>query len=450
STIGVMHLQTGVVERIIALPLPFGLNDIAMDPQGKFLYSTGALAGRVAKIEIATGKSLVLEAPPAPSAPNYLEVSKDGKYVFATNAFHSTVMVFRTEPFELVKELPVGKNPQGVDATPDGKWILVSDKLSATMTVIDAQTLTVHKVLATGAGPLHTVIDRRSKYAYQSCYIADSIVKIDLETMQVVDEFPVHYRPGHLVLTPDEAYLISLNTYSTGLWQHTDISASGNIELLDVNQNSPTYGKTLKQIPFDGEPHNGKLLVSRLMPGGAAARLITAPKPALFPRHRALSRIAYVPVDLSRPGKIEKHGVMEFNILAFSYGYIPRKIRVVKGDKVRLFVTNIDIAAGLTKNPDVTHGFIINGAYALQTNVSIPPGVSVMIEFVADKAGEYEFYNPRFSGPLATEMRGTFFVDGPDEDATLAEGDYEAAQKHRGLLEPGQTVEGERVTSFKQ
>ena len=61
-----------------------------------------------------------------------------------------------------------------------------------------------------------------------------------------------------------------------------------------------------------------------------------------------------------------------------------------------------------------------------------------MTEFVADIAGEYEFYCQHFCGPLHLEMRGTFFVDDPAKGpANLGNGDYDQASLHEGLLEGG-------------
>jgi len=208
NTIGEINLQTGMLERLIALPFPFGLHHIALSTDGKYLFGTGEYTGKMSKTEISTGKTQIIDWGPAPSAPDYLDVGKKGKYVFAGNYYHSTVGVFSANPFKFIKAIPVGKNPHGVDVIPEGTVALVSDKLSATMTVIDIETLAVKKVLPTCAGPLHTVMDvydkdggtyepgkdspegLTSKYAYQSCFVADSNVKIDLKTLEVVDRDP--------------------------------------------------------------------------------------------------------------------------------------------------------------------------------------------------------------------------------------------------------------------
>ncbi len=462
NTIGVINLQTGFLERLIALPFPFGVHHISLDDTGKFLYGSGEYSGKMSKTEIATGKTEVIDWGPAPSAPDYLDVDKKGRYVFSGNYYHSTVGVFSTSPFKYIKEIPVGKNPHGTDVIPESTMVLVSDKLSATMTVIDVEKLAVKKVLPTCAGPLHSVMDvydkdggvyepgkdspegLTSKYAYESCFVADANVKIDLKKLEVVDEIPTHYRTGHIAISADNSYVMALNKFSTGLFSPTGIVYPVNFELWDAREKSPTYGKTLKLVPVDGEPHNAKSIhayqVKRWNMGNATTGgLIKASMPALYPAHRAKTKLYFLPKSKEKPGvRTTADGVKEVHVKAFSYGYIPRQIRVNKGDKVRLFATNIDRAAGITKNPDVTMGLLIYGPYGFRTNMDLPRGVTAVAEFEADVTGEYAIFCSHFCGPLHLEMRGSFFVDDPKGDrSNLSVGDYNKAQELEGLLEEG-------------
>ncbi len=470
NTICEINLQTGYLERIIALPFPFGVHHIALSKDGKTLFGTGEYTGKMSKTDIATGKTEVIDWGPSPSAPDYIDAGKDGKYVFSNNYYHSTVGVFSTSPFKLVKEIPVGKNPHGTDVIPEGTMVIVSDKLSATMTVIDAEKLAVKKVIPTCAGPLHSVMDvynkdggsyragidkpegLTSKYAYESCFVADANVKIDLKKLEVVDEIPTHYRTGHISISADNSYVMALNKFSTGLFSPTGIIYPVNFEMWDAREKSPTYGKTLKIMPVDGEPHNAKSLMSYLIKDwtkGEAERgglLKAGMTPLLDPAHRAKSKRFFIPKEDTAPGIKVVDGVKEIHVKAFSYGYIPRQMRVNKGDKVRIFATNIDKAAGITKNPDVTMGLTIYGPYGLRTNMDLPRGVTAVHEFVADIAGEYEIFCTHFCGPLHLEMRATFFVDDPKKgNSNLLTGEYAEAQKLPGLVEEGQVTIAEQV-----
>jgi len=469
NTVCKLNLQTSMIEKIYAIPFPFGVHHITLGMNGKYMYGTGEYTGKMFKMDIASGKTQVIDWGPAPSAPDYLDADKKGRYIFSGNYYHSTVGVFSTNPFKFIKEIPVGKNPHGTDVIPESTMVLVSDKLSATMTVIDVDKLAVKKVFPTCAGPLHSVMDvydknggtyhpakdssegLTSKYAYESCFVADSNVKIDLKTLEVIDEIPTHYRTGHIAISADNSYVISLNKFSTGLFTPTGVVYPVNFEMWDARENSPSYGKTLKITPVDGEPHNSKSIfadqIKRWNMGQAEkGGLIDASTPMLSPAHRNRTKVYYLPKSKEKPGVRTVNGVKEIHVKAFSYGYIPRMIRVNKGDKVRIFVTNIDRASGITKNPDVTMGFLIYGPYGLRTNLSAPRGVTVVAEFVADIAGEYAIFCQHFCGPLHLEMRANFFVDDPDKGASnLSVGDYDKAQTLPGLLEPGELIINEKV-----
>ena len=450
-----VNLQTGFAERILANPKPFGIHHAAaMSPNGKYIFLTGELTGKMAKMRLADGATTVIDVPPAPSAPDYPDTSKDGKYVFAGNYYHSATMVFSQDPFKFIKEIPVGKNPHGHNAEPRGRWVVVADKLSATQSVIDVRQLKVHRVIPISAGPLHNQPDAFGKYNYVSGFVGDATSKVDLGRMQMVDEFPIHYRVGHNTIAPDDHYYVSLNKYSTGLFNPTGIVYAVNFEEQDIDELSPTYGKTVKLIPINGEPHEGRMLFSTTIQRwntgkgadmfakgyelgdvkvnfddrGVIGRSLTK-RPSLAPIHLANAKRYFIPRDDGKPGITKVGDVYEVRLKLFSYGYVPRFVHVPKGAKVRIIVTNIDKAAGLTKNPDVTMGFLIAGYYGQRTRLDGVRGMSGVGEFVADMAGEFEFYCQQFCGPLHLEMRGTFFVDPPGGTASLSVGDYDEIAK---------------------
>lgn len=460
DTVLEVNLQTAWVERIFALPKPFGIHhSAAMSPNGKYIYCTGELTGRMLKMRLADGATTVLEIPPAPSAPDYPDTSKDGRYVFAGNYYHSAVMVFSQDPFKLIKEIPVGKNPHGTNVSPTNRMVAVCDKLSATLSIIDVEKLKVHKVIPTGAGPLHNQFDTLGKYVYQSCFVSDSTSKLDTQRMQLVDEFPIHYRVGHNSIAPDNAYYVSQNKFSTGLFTPTGIIFAVNFELQDIDETSPTYGKTVKLIPVDGEPHESRIMFSTYIQRWNSGKgeelfskgydlgdyhvsfdkgpgLNSKQRPQLEPIHVGNSSRQWIPRDDGKPGVTKEGDVYVVRVKGFSYGYVPRFIHVPKGAKVRMIFTNIDKAAGLTKNPDVTMGITAAGYYGPRTMLFGVRGMSVLGEFVADKAGEFEYYCQQFCGPLHLEMRGTLFVDPPGQQASQSVGDYDEISKQEQMLDP--------------
>lgn len=102
------------------------------------------------------------------------------------------------------------------------------------------------------------------------------------------------------------------------------------------------------------------------------------------------------PKQASESDKGEK-AVKEFVITAKNFDFNPSAITVNKGDRVRFKITSIDI----------NHGFAID---EFNINERLKPGKEVVIEFIADKVGEFRFYCSVFCGSGHREMDGTLIV----------------------------------------
>lgn len=420
SAVGIIDISTQELIRKINIPGPFGPHHIAVTPDGKTLFATGELSGKMAKIDIASGKVQVIDVSDGlESAPDYLLVTHDGKYCLATDYYRSGVHVIETETFKRVKFIPAGKNPHGIDLTIDGKYAFVAGKLSGNIPVIDISTMEVVREIdmtvavpgfnkSAAPGPLHTVFTSDGKWAYTTLFVDNAVGKIDLSTMQVVKKIPVHYRPGHLQITPDSKYIAVFNKYSTGLFAGSISNQDPtNVELIDLAQDT-----VIARAPTVPEPHNAKIIKADAVLGYLQTRLPAEGHASMFPPHRDPNVAArLVPEDKGAPGvKKTADGVVEIRLQEFSYGFKPDNVTVRKGDKVRVILTNIDKATGLTNDPAPVHGFIIN-EYGLQTNWGVPQGKSVIFEFVADKPGKFAMFCSYFCGPLHLEMRGWFIVE---------------------------------------
>jgi nitrous-oxide reductase len=74
---------------------------------------------------------------------------------------------------------------------------------------------------------------------------------------------------------------------------------------------------------------------------------------------------------------------------------------VRQGDRVTIHLTSLETTR------DATHGFAID---KYNINVSLEPGESEVIEFVADQSGVFSFYCSEFCSALHLEMVGYLFV----------------------------------------
>jgi nitrous-oxide reductase len=87
---------------------------------------------------------------------------------------------------------------------------------------------------------------------------------------------------------------------------------------------------------------------------------------------------------------------------AMRSSFRPDVIRVKKGDTVVLHITNTE------KQKDATHGFAIP-QYNIQ--LSIDPGETVTVRFVATKAGAFSQYCTEFCSALHLEMHGWVLIE---------------------------------------
>jgi nitrous-oxide reductase len=79
----------------------------------------------------------------------------------------------------------------------------------------------------------------------------------------------------------------------------------------------------------------------------------------------------------------------------------PEHVEIKKGDHVFWHITNIE------RTQDATHGFAIPG---YNINLSLEPGETATVEFVADRSGTYPYYCTEFCSALHLEMTGLFLV----------------------------------------
>lgn len=420
SSVGVINIQTQELVKKINIPGPFGPHHIAITPDGKYLFATGELSGKMAKIDLTTDKVEEIDVSGGTdSSPDYLAVTKDGKYCLATDYYKSGVHVLDVDSFKEVKFIPAGKNPHGIDITEDNKYAVVDGKLSGNLPIIDISKMEVIKNIdltaavdgfakSAAPGPLHNVFTPDGKYAYTTLFVDNAIAKIDMSTLEMVKKIPVHYRPGHLQITPDGKYVLSINKFSTGMFPGATTNQDpSNVELIDTSTD-----KVVNVAPTIPEPHNAKIIAADMVKGYEGAEVGSEGETVLQAPHKDPQvKATLIPEDKTAPGVYKKDdGVVEIHMQEFSYGMKPDNVTVHKGDKVRIILTNTDKKTAMTNDPAPMHGFIIN-EYGLQTNWGVPEGKSVVFEFTADKAGKFAYYCSYFCGPLHLEMRGWFNVE---------------------------------------
>jgi cytochrome c oxidase subunit II len=91
-------------------------------------------------------------------------------------------------------------------------------------------------------------------------------------------------------------------------------------------------------------------------------------------------------------------GVHEIQVTLKKYEFSPGSLRVRKGEQVRLIM----VAA------DHDHGFKLDD---FQINQKVRKGTTTVVEFIADKAGSFQFRCSNVCGLGHRSMKGTLVVE---------------------------------------
>ncbi len=328
--------------------------------------------------------------------------------------------------------VPEPKSPHGVDVTPDGNFLVISGKLDPHVTIFNFTKIkqaienekfagkddygipilgfddVLEKQVELGLGPLHTQFDPNG-FAYTSLFLESKVARWTLggpwaekhkkQPWALVDKVSIHYNVGHIAMAegdnvePDGKYLVSLNKWAIDRFSNVGPLLPQNFQLVDVSDPDGPM-QLLYDMPIGiGEPHYAQIIKADKIKAWDVY-----PEVGWDPATQSKSKNA---IQAGKE-KIKRSGKkVEIWMSAVRSHYTPERVQVKRGDKVIWHITNIERAK------DATHGFCIPH---YNINLSIEPGETQTIEFVAKKAGVFPFYCTEFCSALHLEMAGYFLV----------------------------------------
>lgn len=333
---------------------------------------------------------------------------------------HKVVMIDNLVKKGLLFLIPEPKSPHGVDIDPTGQYLVVSGKLDPHVSVFDFTKIkglidrkefvgkdpfgipvldmkkSLYGQLQLGLGPLHTQFDSTYGIAYTSLYVDSAVVKWDFKNLKVLDKLQVHYNIGHLVaphgdtVKPRGKYLIALNKLSVDRFNPIGPLHPQNHQLIDISGDKM---EMIYDLPIGiGEPHNVEIIEAKLLKPIVRYKLGTD--------YRTDEKSLYATL----PGKektVRKGNTVEVFATSIRSHINPERIEVKKGNKVIIHMSSLERAE------DETHGF---GVYGYPAHMSLEPGKTSTVEFVADKEGVYPYYCTEFCSALHLEMMGYLLV----------------------------------------
>jgi nitrous-oxide reductase len=350
---------------------------------GKFTELNGI---RVIALETAIAEGL-LHLAPEPRSPHGVDIAPKGDYITVSGKLDPHATVYG---FDLIKKAIEAKNYEGKDRY--GIPILKFDAVVAGKVEL-------------GAGPLHTQYDNQG-YAYTSLYLESAVAKWALgapyhpadKAFKLVDKVSVHYNIGHLATTqgdtmdPQGKYLIAMNKWSID--RHTNVGPlhPQNFQLIDI---SGPKMELIADMPIGfGEPHYAQMVKADTVKAHNVYALGTSPGTMEKSPHAIASE---------KEARIERrNGVVEVWMNVVRSHFTPDIVTAKAGDKVIIHLTNTEQTA------DATHGFAVPTKNVM---VSLDPGESTTVEFIADTPGTYSYYCTEFCSALHLEMQGWLIVE---------------------------------------
>jgi nitrous-oxide reductase len=358
------------------------------------------------------------------------QIVREGKYVEMNGVKVITLDTAIEE--EILFFAPEPKSPHGCDISASGRYIVIGGKLDPTVTIYDIEKIkqaiadrrfegedyygvpvlrfedvTAAKI-EVGLGPLHNEFDDKGN-GYVSCFISNEVVKYSLgppdytgdDPFTVQDRITIHYNIGHLATPesdspePKGKYLVALNKWSIDRFEPVGTLHPQNFQLIDISGDKMAL---LYDMPIPlGEPHYAKIISAdkirpiTVYPLGADPSVMVN---GGFATHPQAINVGEERIERRKEGDT---WVTEVWMTAIRSHFTPDIVKCVEGDLVRIYLSNVETTR------DATHAFAIS---EFNIMVSIDPGETTTIEFVADKPGVYTFYCVEFCSPLHLEMAG--------------------------------------------
>ena len=132
-----------------------------------------------------------------------LAVSRDGRWLFATNLASGRLSAINTRALETVASIATGDRAHVVTLTNDNRQAWVANIGENTISIVDTGTFRILGTIAVGKGPTGLTFSRDGRFAYVSNQGDKTVEVIDTASHRVIKAIPVGTNPHFLVLGPD-------------------------------------------------------------------------------------------------------------------------------------------------------------------------------------------------------------------------------------------------------
>lgn len=184
--------------------------EMCLAPNGKDIFVSNVGDRTVAMIDVASKSVVTTFSDPAMQSPDGCAVSPDSPKLYSVDSQGNAVLVFSIDSKQVLKSIPVGREPRRVVFSPDGKTVLVSNSQSNTLSVIDAATDSPIRTVKTGDEPRDMAYSSDGKLLAVTLINDDSIQFFNASTLEPKQQVAAVRSPQHLEFSPDSDRLYVL------------------------------------------------------------------------------------------------------------------------------------------------------------------------------------------------------------------------------------------------
>ncbi len=170
-------------------------HDLALTRDGKWLFATNLASGRLSVID--TDALETVASIPTGSRCHVVTLTNDNRHAWVANIAEDNISIVDTASYRILGTIPVGKGPTGLAFTRDGRFAYVSNQGDKTISVIETASHRVIKTIQVGTNPHFLVLGPDGRI-WGTNSGGNDIYVIDPATQEKIASFEVGPTPQQI------------------------------------------------------------------------------------------------------------------------------------------------------------------------------------------------------------------------------------------------------------
>lgn len=206
---------------VTPVAVPAMPHNVQISADGKRIFATGMTGGHAEHHMTGGGALLMLDADRMDSSavtmlalgkhPAHVITDKSGKTVYVTDSESDSVLVVDAVTRKLVRSLPTGKFPHGLRMNPERPELYTANVKDGTVSVINLTTNRETHRIPVGGKPIQVAVTPDGKKLYVSLAKDSAVAVVDLSSYNKIKGISVSHAPAQLYADPKGRYIYSAN-----------------------------------------------------------------------------------------------------------------------------------------------------------------------------------------------------------------------------------------------